>query len=196
MESRYFYSVVVVGGLLAWTSLCYAAPKPIGQDDSWGVALSTGHGTRHVRPYRLSLSRTYGPIWLENTSWPLHFTWESSAAHWRAERVPDSDGPYTLNLVTTGPMFRFQKATPFLGMLPYIEGGVGASWLSEKEISGRRLSLHFQFEDKIGVGVRFGPAKAVDIGFRLCHYSNASLKTPNSGMNMYMVSFGVWMPTH
>lgn len=196
MESRYFYSAVLLGGCLTWASLCYSATKLPEQDQGWGVALSTGHGTKHVRPYRLSLSKAYGPIWLESNTWPLHFAWESSVAHWHAARPSDNTGPHTLNLATTGPMFRFQKATPFLGMLPYIEAGVGASWLSKKEISGRRLSLHFQFEDKIGVGVRFGPAKAVDIGFRLYHYSNASLKTPNSGMNMYMVSFGVWMPNH
>lgn len=196
MANPYLCRALLLGSCLCLTSFCYAAPNSDKQDEGWGIALSTGHGTRYVRPYRLSLSKTYGPIWLEESSWPLHFAWESSAAHWHAARESNSSGPHTLNLVTTGPMFRFQKATPFLGMLPYIEGGVGASWLSEKEISGRKLSLHFQFEDKIGVGVRFGPAKAVDVGFRLYHYSNGSLKTPNSGMNMYMVSLGVWLPTN
>lgn len=196
MDGRYITSGLLAIGLIVSSGLCYGATHSGKSDEAWGVAISSGHGTRYVRPYRFSLSKTYGPIWLEESAWPLHFTWENSIAHWHSDPAPYPGGPSSLNLVTTGPMFRFQKATPIAGLLPYIEGGVGASWLSETEIGGRKLSLHFQFEDKIGVGMRFGPSQALDITFRLHHYSNGSLKTPNSGMNMYLVSLGLWFPAH
>jgi len=91
---------------------------------------------------------------------------------------------------------RWQRQTPYgdSHIAPYCELGVGLSWLSETEIEGRILSLHFQFEDKFGMGMRFGQKQQYDLAMRVYHYSNASIKRPNSGVNLAMVSFGYWFP--
>lgn len=164
----------------------------------FGMAFSSGQGIESIVPYRFALSWDQGSLWGRDKSWGVHFIWENSFAFWNGPRRGDlAPGRATdLTAATTGPMFRWQphKALLRTGILPYTEIGVGLSWLSETEIEGRMLSLHFQFEDKCGLGVRFGSQQQYDIALRAYHYSNASIKRPNSGVNLAMVSFGVWFP--
>lgn len=159
-----------------------------------GLSFGSGEGILDISPYRLGMSWDFGSIWRERHDWGLHAIWESSAGYWAGRNDYGSDTPSRLNVVTSGPMFRWQMQTEMLPfrMLPYLELGVAASWLSETEIGGRKLSLHFQFEDKVGAGVRFGKKKQYDMSIRGVHYSNASLKRPNSGVNLLMFTVGMW----
>lgn len=164
----------------------------------FGVAFSSGEGVHHITPLRFSFSWDFGPIWREEASWGLNAIWETSFSVWDGPRREDlaPERVTDLQVFTTGPMFRWQRQTPFLqsGIIPYVELGVSASWLSKTEIEGRVLSLHFQFEDKFGVGMRFGRKQQYDIGVRAYHYSNCSIKRPNSGVNFVMASIGFWFP--
>lgn len=161
-----------------------------------GIAFGSGQGIHNIVPYRLAVSWDFGPIWHEEKTWGLNAVWESSFAIWDGPQRPDlaPDRVTDLHATTTGPMLRWQRQSPlFNRFIPYSELGVGLSWLSETEIEGRILSLHFQFEDKIGIGTRFGKNQQYDIALRAYHYSNASIKRPNSGVNLAMVNFGVWL---
>ncbi len=163
-----------------------------------GMAFSTGEGILSIVPYRFSFSWDFGPFWQPNVGWGLRVILESSVGYWDGPARSDlaRHRPRSLTVATLGPMFRWQRDCP-LGqstLTPYAELGVSPSWLSEKEIQGRILSLHFQFEDKIGVGMRFGQKQQYDVSIRAYHYSNASIKRPNSGVNLAMVSFGIWFP--
>lgn len=175
--------------------LCFVCSSAYSQV---GIAFSSGQGIREIVPYRISLSWDFGTIWRRDQTWGLHAMWETSYAIWDGPNHPDlGPEPITdLQAATTGPMLRWQSKDPttWLKIIPYAELGVGLSWLSETEIEGRRLSLHFQFEDKIGVGLRFGQQHEYDFSVRAYHYSNASIKRPNSGVNLVMASFGVWFP--
>ncbi len=161
-----------------------------------GVAFSSGQGIQDIKPYRFAVSWDFGPIWRNEEMWGLNAVWESSFAIWdgpeRASLTPDR--AIKLNAFTSGPMFRWQRQQSFSRnhIVPYAELGVGLSWLSETEIQGRILSLHFQFEDKFGLGFRFGKHQQFDFALRAYHYSNCSIKRPNSGVNLAMASFGVW----
>lgn len=172
-----------------WHSIAHA---------NFGVAVSSGQGIHGIVPYRFSLSWDFGPIIQRDALWGLNATWENSFAVWNGPRRTDlpPERVTDLSAATTGPMLKWIRRHPFVGthITPYAELGVGLSWLSKTEIEGRFLSLHFQFEDKGGVGVRFGKKQQYDIGFRAYHYSNASIKRPNSGVNLAMMSFGVWFP--
>lgn len=163
-----------------------------------GLAFSSGQGIQRIVPYRFALSWDAGPIWRQEAAWGLDLIWENSFAIWNGPRRPDlaPDRATDLNAATSGPLLRWQSRRTVKGSSarPYSELGIGLSWLSETEIEGRVLSLHFQFEDKIGFGVRFGDKQQYDLGVRAYHYSNASIKRPNSGVNLAMVSFGVWLP--
>jgi lipid A 3-O-deacylase len=163
-----------------------------------GIAFGSGQGIEEIKPYRLALSWDFGPIWRRHDLWGLNAVWENSVAVWNGPLRPHltPDRVRDLNAATTGPMFRWQRRTPLPGsrIVPYTELGVGLSWLSETEIQGRILSLHFQFEDKFGLGMRFGRKQQYDFAIRAYHYSNCSIKRPNSGVNLAMASFGVWFP--
>lgn len=163
---------------------------------NFGVAFSSGQGVHEITPYRIALAWDFGPVWHEEKSWGLNTVLESSYAIWNSppRQYLGPDRPLTLTAMTLGPVLRWQKQHPYshLKASPYVELGVGLSWLSEKQIQGRMLSLHFQFEDKGGIGVRFGNKQQYDLALRAYHYSNASIKRPNSGVNLAMVSFGVW----
>ncbi|MBS0290233.1 MAG: acyloxyacyl hydrolase [Proteobacteria bacterium] len=161
-----------------------------------GVAFGSGQGIQDIKPYRLAVSWDFGPIWHEEAMWGLNAAWESSVAIWDGPQRPtlSPDRAIKLNAFTSGPMFRWQRQQSFTRnhIIPYTELGVGLSWLSETEIQGRVLSLHFQFEDKVGFGFRFGKHPQFDIAMRAYHYSNCSIKRPNSGVNLAMASIGVW----
>jgi lipid A 3-O-deacylase len=163
-----------------------------------GIAFSSGQGIHDIIPYRVAVSWDFGAIVREEDLWGLNATWENSFAVWNGPKRPDL-APHRvtdLNAATTGPMLRWQRRHPFVGtqVTPYAELGVGVSWLSKTEIEGRILSLHFQFEDKGGIGMRMGKKQQYDVAVRAYHYSNASIKRPNSGVNLAMMSFGIWFP--
>lgn len=65
---------------------------------------------------------------------------------------------------------------------PYIEAGIGAHLLSKTRINDRRLSTAFQFGEFVGVGWSIGPKRKFDLGIRVQHLSNASIKKPNPGL--------------
>ena len=44
--------------------------------------------------------------------------------------------------------------------------------------------------------MRFGKKQQYDLAMRVYHYSNASIKRPNSGVNLAMASFGVDSALH
>jgi lipid A 3-O-deacylase len=165
---------------------------------SLGVAFGSGQGIEDIKPYRLAVSWDFGPVWREDELWGLNVLLESSFAIWNGPTRPTltPDRATGLTAFTTGPMLRWQRQQAFAGthIIPYTELGVGLSWLSETEIQGRILSLHFQFEDKFGLGLRFGKKQQYDLALRAYHYSNCSIKRPNSGVNLAMASFGVWFP--
>lgn len=157
-----------------------------------GLSFASGDGVQDITPYRAAISFDFGPLLCKSCDWGLVGIWESSGAFWHGSEGPNH-GNDKMKLITSGPVFRWHRLRPTsLGILPYVEAGVGLSWLSQREIGGRKLSLHFQFEDNVGVGFRFGKNNEYDITYRLFHYSNASLKRPNSGVNIQMINLGLW----
>lgn len=87
-------------------------------------------------------------------------------------------------MVGITPVFRYQRDEK-LGW--YVEGGIGANLFSELyNNDDNRLSTAFQFGDHLGVG--YVTDNKWDLGLRIQHYSNASIKRPNSGVNFIIAS--------
>lgn len=173
---------------LIW-AVVIAAPAA---NANFGLHLGAGKGTQSINAYRGGISWDFGPIWCEKCTWGLVGIWESSFAFWNGNPGPN-DGYDKLYLFGTSPVLRWHllKGNKFK-ILPYFEGGIGFSWLSRHTIGGRRLSTHFQFEDKVGLGMRFGDNYQFDATLRLVHHSNASIKRPNSGINLCMFQLALW----
>lgn len=150
-----------------------------------GMSFGSGAGMRDITPYRLGIQY----IWYENSCLPLYSYLEFSL--YRLKRKP---GNYPkchntqLNGVALTPVFRIE---PNWGGV-YIEAAVGASRLSRKEIAGRELGMHFEFEDRLGAGFRFGSQKQFDLSYRFLHFSNANLGKSNNGINLHFVILGFW----
>jgi lipid A 3-O-deacylase len=86
------------------------------------------------------------------------------------------------------PVVTYYFGKPEYLVHPYIEGGVGGALLSETEIGvSREFSTAFQFEDRVGAGVQI---KNFDLCFRYMHYSNARIKEPNDGIDIFMIALG------
>lgn len=73
---------------------------------------------------------------------------------------------------------------------PYIEGGLGLVYLTQHT---REQSTQFNFTDQGGVGITYFLKKnlSLNVGYRFRHISNASIKSPNSGINSDSVILGI-----
>lgn len=71
----------------------------------------------------------------------------------------------------------------------YGEFGIGLSLLDDTRFAGKDISTHFQFEDRLGIGYRFGQSREYAMTLRYFHYSNGGLKSPNPGYDYISLSF-------
>lgn len=54
------------------------------------------------------------------------------------------------------------------------------------------ISGNLQFDTSVGLGLR-DPKTGSTIGIRVKHVSNAGIKKPNDGMNLYLISMGIYL---
>ena len=160
----------------AWLALM--SPAAIAVD---GVAVEAGGGDG-TDMARIALQWDWGKRWFQGTDWHLGGYWDLGLGYWRRDALPGENGHITEIGFT--PVFRFQRNT-LTG--PYAEAGIGAHLLSRTQIGDKRLSTKFQFGDHLGFGYRFGERGAWDLGYRFQHLSNASIKSPNDGINFHQV---------
>lgn len=76
-------------------------------------------------------------------------------------------------------------------LAPYAELGIGAHFLSHTSLrGGPHLGTAFQFGEWLGAGLRFGVRRALELGLRVEHISNADIKLPNDGITFVVARFG------
>ena len=152
-------------------------------DQPFISSMSFGYGITHhddINIYRLGVRKDVDYKAFENPTGWLSGYFEASLGCWskRDEQV---------YVGAISPVFVYYVGDPTWEVQPYIEAGIGASCISETTIASRHLSTAFQFEDRIGVGVKI---KYVDISFRYMHYSNGSISRPNDGMDIFIGTVG------
>ena len=158
-----------------------------------GATQSFGKGASNLRTVRAAVVWDIAPWWSLENRYHWHGYWEASGARWRTAQGNVPNSRVEASIFTSGPQIRLQRSSPDrYGNIPYIELGVGASWLSKEIIGSRRMGMHFQFEDRAGAGLLWGPHQKYETSIRAFHYSNASLAANNSGMNVLVLSFGKW----
>jgi lipid A 3-O-deacylase len=147
-----------------------------------GISLGLGKSRDSINISRLGFQRQFGASWLKSKIGHLSGYHEFSLGHWEYESE-------SVTQIAYSPVFFFQFAGPGKSVLAYLEGGIGVGYLSEKTIKDRDLSSHFQFEDRIGAGVKIGGQHEHDLNFRYMHYSNAGIKQPNEGIDIFIFSY-------
>ena len=185
MRVRFFARVVLVTACLT-SCLTVAAPART------GVSVASGYGAAHIVPLRLGLQREFEKQWRTESTWPITGYWEGSlySMHGKKGTLPNSHKQ--LNAGALAAVVRFNRALCTTVGWPYVELGIGLSLLTQKEIGGRNLGMHFQFEDRFGIGVRFGENREYDFGYKAVHFSNAYLGSVNHGINLHLLTIGYW----
>lgn len=138
-------------------------------------------GRTEVDSYRLGLQHAFAnPLW-QGRRTRLHLYLEGSLNHWDGEDT-------NLNAIAFSPVFVWSWPAGSGRYVPYLEGGIGAALLSRTNIGGREFSTTFQFEDRLGIGIR---GQRVDFHYRFIHYSNGGLEKPNNGIDFHVVGMAI-----
>lgn len=158
-----------------------AAAAPCAAQGRWtdGASIEAGAGEK-AEMVRLGLQRDIGRTWLRSPTRHLGAYWDLSFARWRGDAYRNVDGArqhfWDIGLT---PVFRYRRND---GLGWYAEAGVGVHYLSDLyDNNGSQLSTRFQFGDHAGGGYVF--ANGWDLGLKVQHFSNGSIKAPNAGVN-------------
>jgi lipid A 3-O-deacylase len=130
--------------------------------------------------YRLGAQLDFGRSWFESDVGRVTGYWDAGFTYWDGD---DSSSNQSLSLA---PVFVYEFAGD--SVKPYLEAGIGIAAFAKTEIEDNDLGSSFQFEDRIGAGLRFS---GQEIGIRAIHYSNAGIKQPNDGVEAYTLHYRV-----
>lgn len=128
--------------------------------------------------YRIAGQWDWDRSWWKTDVGRLTGYWDLGYTFW------DGDKTASNHSLSFSPVFVYEFAGETVR--PYIEAGIGVAAFSSTELEENKLGSSFQFEDRLGVGVRFGEH---EIGLRALHYSNAGIKSPNDGVEAYTLHY-------
>ncbi len=152
---------------------------------SASVEAGTGDRTKMVR---FGLQSAWEKKWFASNGSHLGGYWDVTLSGWRGNRFRNVPGQHqTLADIGLTPVWRWQRDDK-RGL--YFEGAVGIHLLSKLyDNDDNQLSTSFQFGDHIGIGYVFN--NKVDLGLKIQHFSNGSIKKPNDGVN-FIVAKASW----
>ena len=152
--------------------------------------ISFGRGQGDVDVYRIGTKKNWNRSWFTEGNWHVSGYWHGELGHWHSDKA----GAHEDNLfeIAVTPVFRLEQKNSDSGNLaPYLEAGIGVHLIGPTSISDRSFSNAVQFGEHLGAGLRFGNHGRYDLGYRYQHLSNGSLDSPNNGMDMHTISFGI-----
>ncbi|CAG8863575.1 Lipid A deacylase PagL [Pseudomonas fluorescens] len=143
------------------------------------VSAALGATSQGDLTYRIGLSSNWNNKWFESSTGHLGGYWDAAYTYWEGG---DASGAHSLSF---SPVFVYE----FSGFTytPYIEAGIGLAAFSKTEVGDQRLGSSFNFEDRIGLGLKLPGEQKV--GLRAMHYSNAGIKQPNDGIESYSLFY-------
>jgi lipid A 3-O-deacylase len=162
----------------------------------YGLSVASGYGASRIAPLRVGVQKYWERSWRDTKTIAVHGYWDASLYHMRGNGSSEPSSNKTVDAVALTGTFRFEGNAPLEEsghIWPFLDLGFGGSYFSKTEISGRTISIHFQFEEHIGAGARFGLAKQYELGYRFAHFSNAYLGDYNHGINLHMLVFSYWL---
>lgn len=136
---------------------------------------SRGHSEFDL--YRVGRQWEFKRVLWQGESSNLSGYFEGSLNYWSADR----DDIFALAF---SPVFVLSFADKGAGYHPFIEAGIGLAILSDDRIGGRNLGSSWQFEDRIGFGIR---SERLGFHYRYMHYSNGDISKPNQGIDAHVI---------
>lgn len=142
------------------------------------LSVAIGQSGESTMVYRLGAQWDWDSAWLQSDMGRLTGYWDAGYSYW------DGDETASNHSLSFAPVFVYE----FTGetVRPYIEAGIGVALFSSTELEDNDLGSSFQFEDRLGLGLRFS---GQEIGLRAVHYSNAGLESPNDGVEAYTLHY-------
>lgn len=147
------------------------------------ITVAWGKAEESTDVARIGLQKDFKRSWYQTDTSRLTGYWEVSLSHWDTDDKNGDD----ITTLTFSPVlaWRFNRTSAD----PYIELGVGVSYLTEDEIEDAELGGKFQFESRLGFGFRFGAQRQHDLLIRAIHVSNADIDSPNDGFDMVLLGY-------
>ncbi|MCU1716359.1 acyloxyacyl hydrolase [Pseudomonas sp. 5P_3.1_Bac2] len=144
------------------------------------LSLDIGQTGDSTMTYRLGTQFDFNRTWFNSRVGHLSGYWDAAYTYW------DGDDTASNHSLSLSPVFVYEFAGETVK--PYIEAGIGVAAFSSTELESNKLGSSFQFEDRIGLGLRFN---GQEIGVRAMHYSNAGIKEPNDGVESYTLHYRI-----
>lgn len=144
-----------------------------------GLEFGVGQTGESSMTYRLGLQWGWDKSWWQSDVGRLTGYWSAAYTFW------DGDQSASNNSLSFSPVFVYEFAGQ--SVKPYVELGLGMALFSSTEVENNNLGSAFQFEDRIGFGLRF--AGGHEVGIRATHYSNGGITDPNDGIESYALHY-------
>lgn len=153
-------------------------PPELASTSTQGLGLRLGYGTDYDKATLVYETPKLWGYRFQNGWGRVDLDIELGLSYWKARRGrPDSMGQ-----ISAIPMLRWWPNDSF-----YLEAGSGPTVLSRSQFADYDLSTRFQFGSHLGLGFLAG--KAHRIGLRYSHYSNADIKKPNPGLDLFELAY-------
>jgi len=147
-----------------------------------GIRIAGGSGDHSSDGYEIAVLDDFDKTWFDGR---IRGQWQLSLSDWDFDDGPNDD----LQVFSVGPVFIYDFKQRSNGLQPYIDYGLGLAYVSETKIDGDDLGIHFQFDNRIGFGVRFGSDQRHDLSVSYRHISNAGLDSDNDGYDAVMGAY-------
>ena len=144
------------------------------------LAFAVGATGESTLAYRLGVQCDFGRNFSESATGRFSGYWDTAYTYWQGDNTASD---HSLSLT---PVFVYEFAGETIK--PYVEAGIGVAFFSDTELEDNNLGSSFQFEDRLGFGVRFNGQQ---IGVRAMHYSNAGLSNNNDGVENYSLHYAL-----
>ena len=144
------------------------------------LTAAVGRTEKSTMTFRVGLQKNFQSRWFQNDIGALTGYWDAGYTYWEGDKKANNHS------LSISPVVVYE----FNGerVKPYIEAGIGVAAFRHTRIENRNLSTALQFEDRFGIGLR---SRNQTLGLRAIHYSNAGIKKPNDGIEMYSVHYSL-----
>jgi lipid A 3-O-deacylase len=142
------------------------------------LSVALGQTGDSTMTYRLGTQFDFEQSWFATDVGHLTGYWDAAYTYWEGDETSANHS------LSVSPVLVYEFAGEHVQ--PYIEAGIGVAAFSSTELEDNDLGSSFQFEDRIGFGIRFADQ---EIGVRALHYSNAGLSKPNDGVESYSLHY-------
>ena len=148
------------------------------------ITLGSGVAQSSIKIIKIGVQKDFTYQWLEKFKTRHGFL----SGYFEATYNYFTHNTNDIHAVSVSPVFIYCFNSNANSFIPYIEGGIGALFMDNYNIANKDLSMSFQFEDRVGIGIK---TKKLDWNIRYLHYSNASIKEPNDGMDILMLTMTI-----